>query len=184
MAVMNSPIKLTEFGQAANLSGFSPGTCREMVQFLSQETLKSEAALFSELLRQFNRVPEQSNEVLRKVFSGNAHKNVVKADNLEKMLTNLLARMDVREVFESLRNPKSKAKPDTVETDFENFVSFIDSVVGNFLPWLLRGHATLSKYGSSEAASTDWSAMAKAVEQALSTRGDDNVTDDSLVPLD
>ncbi|MEF8709125.1 MAG: DEAD/DEAH box helicase [Candidatus Accumulibacter propinquus] len=184
MAVMNSPIKLTEFGQAANLSGFSPGTCREMVRFLSQETLKSEAALFSELLRQFNSVPEQSNEVLRKVFSGNAHKNVVKADNLEKMLTNLLARMDVREVFERLRNPKSKAKPDTVETDFENFVSFIDSVIGNFLPWLLRGHATLCKYGSSEAASTDWSAMAKAVEQALSARGDDTVADDSLVPLD
>ena len=49
---------------------------------------------------------------------------------------------------------------------------------------MLRGHATLCKYGSSEAASTDWSAMAKAVEQALSARGDDTVADDSLVPLD
>lgn len=184
MAVMNSPIKLTEFGEAANLSGFSPGTCREMVRFLSQETLTSEASLISELLRQFNSVPEQSNEVLRKVFSGNAHKNVVKADNLEKMLTNLLARMDVREVFENLRNPKSKAQPETVETDFENFVSFIDSVVGAFLPWLLRGLEKLSEYGSDEARKIDWSAMAKDVEKSLSARGGDTTLNDALIPLE
>jgi len=184
MALMNSPIKLTEFGQAANLSGFSPSTCREMIRFLSKDEFESGAVLFSKLLTQFNSAPEQSNEDLRKIFSGNSHKNVVKADNLEKMLSNLLARMDIREVFESLRSSKSKAQPETVETMFENFVSFIDSVVGNFLPWLLRGFATLGTYGSSDAASTDWSAMAKVVEQALSARGDDTVADDLLIPLE
>ncbi len=184
MAIMNSPIRLTEFGQAANLSGFSPGTCRLMVQFLSKETFESGAALFSELLEQFNNVPEQSNEVLRKIFSSNTHKNVVKADNLKEMLSNLLARTDVREVFEGLRSAKSKAQPETVETMFEDFVSFIDSIVGNFLPWLLRGLETLSEYGSDQAAATDWSAMAKEVEKSLSARGNDTAVDDSLIPLD
>lgn len=184
MAVMNSPIKLTEFGEAANLSGFSPGTCRKMIQFLSKDRFNSNAALFGELLRQFNDIPEQPNEDLKKIFSERSHRNVVKADNVDKLLSNLFARMDVREVFESLRSAKSRAQPETVETMFENFVSFIDSVVGNFLPWLLRGFATLSKFGSEDAASTDWSAMAKAVEQALSARGDDTVADDSLIPLE
>lgn len=184
MAIMNSPIKLTKFGEAANLSGFSPDTCRKMIQFLSKDGFNSDAALFGELLRQFNDIPEQPNEDLRKIFSGLSHRNVVKADNVDKLLSNLLARMDVREVFESLRSAKSKANPETVETMFENFVSFIDSVVGNFLPWLLRGFVSLSKFGSEDAASTDWSAMAKAVEQALSARGDDTVADDSLIPLE
>lgn len=184
MAVMNSPIRLTEFGRAANLSGFSPSTCQLMVRFLSNETFESGATLFGELLEQFNNVPEQPNEVLRKIFSSNAHRNVVKADNLAEMLANLLARMDVREVFEDLRSANSKAKPETVETMFEEFVSFIDSVVGNFLPWLLRGLETLSEYGSREAAKTDWSAMAKEVEKSLSARGGDTAADDLLVPLD
>lgn len=184
MAVMNSPIRLTEYGHAANLSGFSPGTCRLMVQFLSNDTFESGAALFSELLKQFNNVPEQSHEVLRKIFSSNTHKNVVKAGNLKEMLSNLLAQMDVREVFEGLRSAKSKAQPETVETMFEDFVSFIDSIVGNFLPWLLRGLETLSKYGSSEAMETDWSAMAKAVEKSISARGSDTAADDALIPLD
>lgn len=66
MAVMNSPIRLTEFGQAANLSGFSPGTCRLMVEFLSEESFETGAGLYSELLERFNDVPEQSNETLKK----------------------------------------------------------------------------------------------------------------------
>ena len=68
MAVMNSPIRLTEFGQAANLSGFSPGTCRLMVEFLSEESFETGAGLYSELLERFNDVPEQSNETLKNLL--------------------------------------------------------------------------------------------------------------------
>lgn len=184
MAVMNSPIRLTEFGQAANLSGFSPGTCRLMVQFLSEETFESDAALYSELLKRFNNVPEQSDETLRKIFSGAPHKNVLKADNLEGMLKNLLLRMDLRDVFERLRSKGSRAQPDTVEKMFEEFVSFVNGVVGNFLPWILRGLEKLSDYGSEEAAATNWSNMAKEVEASLIARGGEIATDDSLFPVE
>jgi len=184
MAIMNSPIRLTEFGQAANLSGFSPGTCRLMVHFLSGNTFESDEALYSELLRRFNNIPEQSNESLRKIFSGERHRNVLKADNIQEMLKNLLLRMDLREVFEQLRSKKSQAQPDTVETMFEDFVSLIDGVVGNFLPWILRGLETLSEHGSEEAAATSWSDMAQEVEAALSARGGETAIDDSLVPIE
>lgn len=177
MAVMNSPIRLTEFGQAANLSGFSPGTCRLMVKFLSEESYETNAALYRKLLERFNSIPEQSNETLIKIFSGANHKNVLKADNLEKMLENLLLRMDLRQVFEELRNKKSKAQPDTVETMFEGFVSFVNDVVGNFLPWVLRGLGKLSQFGNEEAAAINWSDIAKELEAVLSTKGCDAGSD-------
>lgn len=184
MAVMNSPIRLTDFGHAANLSGFSPFTCRLMFQFLSGKNFKSGGALYSELLGLFNNVPEQPNETLRKIFSGSSHRNVLRADNLEDMLANLLLRMDLRTVFELLRSKNSKAQPDTVETMFEEFVSFLNSVVGNFLPWLLRGLERLSKFGSEEAAAINWSNMAKDIEAALSATGGETAADDSLVPIE
>lgn len=184
MAVRNSPIRLTAFGQAANLSGFSPGTCRLMVQFLSAETFESGATLYNELLRQFHNIPEQSDHTLRRIFSATSHRNVLKAENLEQMLKNLLQRKDLRAVFDGLRSKKSRAQPDTVETNFEDFVSVINGVVGNFLPWLLRGLQKLSEYGSKEAAATDWLAMAKEVEAALVARGGEIAPDDPLVPID
>lgn len=171
MAVMNSPIRLTEFGQAANLSGFSPGTCRLMVEFLSEESFETDAALYRELLERFNSIPEQPNETLIKIFSGAKHKNVLKADNLEEMLQNLLLRMDLRQIFEQLRSKKSKAQPDTVETMFDGFVSFVNDVVGNFLPWILRGLGKLSQFGSEEAAAINWSDIAKELEAVLSAKG-------------
>ncbi|WEN15723.1 DEAD/DEAH box helicase [Rhodanobacter sp. AS-Z3] len=184
LAVMNSPIRLTEFGQAANLSGFSPKTCRLMVQFLSLNEFKHGAPLFAELLSCFNAVPEQSNEVLRKIFSGNSHRNVLTAENLEGMLTKLLAPMDRRQVFNDLRDPKSKAQPDTVETMFEDFVSFIDSVVGNFLPWLLRGLESLSAHGSDTAAGIEWGEFARDVEKQLSAMGGPPEPDEPLVSVE
>lgn len=80
--------------------------------------------------------------------------------------------------------PLYKAQPETIETDFENFVSFVDSVVGAFLPWLLRGLETLSEYGSDETRKIDWSAMAKDVEKSLSARGGDTTLNDALTPLE
>lgn len=171
LAVRNSPIRLTEFGQAANLSGFSPRTCRRMVEFLSGDAFEVGAPLFTKLLSEFHGIPEQSNDVLRKIFSGMNHKNVLTARNLEGMLLELLAPSDRRKVFENLRSPTSKAKADTVETMFEDFVAFVDTVVGNFLPWLLRGLESISPYGSAAASDIDWAGMAREIESLLASVG-------------
>lgn len=171
LAVRNSPIRLTEFGRAANLSGFSPHTCRQMVEFLSAEAFQLGPHLFAKLLEDFHDIPEQSNEVLRKIFSGANHRNVVSSRNLEGMLEELLRPTDRRLVFDNLRSPTSKAMADTVETMFEDFVAFIDAVVGNFLPWLLRGLESIGPYGSQAASSTDWAGMAREIESLLTSVG-------------
>lgn len=184
MAVKNSPIRLTEFGKAANLSGFSPDTCRLMVEYLEQLKPGVGAALYSDLLREFHNIPEQSNEVLKKIYSGVKHRNVVTEDNVEDMLGNLLSNMDLRQVFESLRKKTSKASPESVETYFEDFVSFINSVLGSFLPWLLRGLEKLSVFGSEEAAGMIWTQMAREIENVLRSRGDEIEFDDPFLPVE
>lgn len=173
MAVMNSPIRLTEFGRAANLTGFSPDTCRLMMKFLFNESFETDAALYRELLERFHNIPEQSNEILRKIFSGVRHKNVIKADNIEEMIRGFLLRMDWRQIFENLRSKKSKAQPDTIETQFEEFVSFSNAVIGSFLPWMLRGLGKLSHFGGESAINTNWPLMAREVEASLHATGGD-----------
>lgn len=173
LAVANSPVRLTEFGASANLSGFSPSTCRLMVQYLAQENFLSGPALYANLLRTFKDVPEQANEVLRKVLSGAKHKNVVKDEKLEQLLSNLISPIDIRTTFERLRDPKSKARPETVDTWFEDFISFVDSVVGNFLPWILRGLQALSAHGSEAARQVEWAEIARSIEARLAGQGPD-----------
>lgn len=167
LAVTNSPIRLTKFGQAANLSGFSPRTCRRMVKFLASDEFEVGPPLFAKLLGDFNSIPEQSNEVLRKIFSGQGHRNVLTASNLERMLRELLTPIDRRRVFDNLRSPTSQATEDTVETMFEDFVAFVDTVVGNFLPWLLRGLESISPHGSEAASDIEWAGMAREIELML-----------------
>ena len=171
LAVANSPVRLTGFGAAANLSGFSPATCRQMTQYLAADEFLVGPELYANLLRRFKYIPEQANEVLRKVLSGAKHKNVIKDGKLEQLLKDLLTPLDVRTVFDRLRDPKSTAQPETVDTWFEDFVSFVDGVVGNFLPWLLRGLQTLSQHGSAAATQTDWAEMARSIEAKLAERG-------------
>ncbi|WP_390349019.1 hypothetical protein ACFJIS_15035 [Variovorax boronicumulans] len=100
-----------------------------------------------------------------------SHKNVLTVRNLEGMLRELLAPIDRRKVFDNLRSPTSKAKADTVETMFEDFVAFVDTVVGNFLPWLLRGLESISPYGSEAASDIEWAGMAREIESLLASVG-------------
>lgn len=171
LAVANSPVRLTNFGVAANLSGFSPATCRLMTQYLSADEFLVGPSLFADLLRAFKDIPEQSNNDLRKILSGDRHNNVLKEGKLKQLLTDLMTPLDVRAAFDRLRAPKSKAQPETVETMFEDFVSFVDNVIGIFLPWLLRGLQTLSAHGSDAAKKTEWADIARLVEAKLAARG-------------
>lgn len=171
LAVANSPVRLTNFGLAASLSGFSPATCRLMAAYLAADEFLDGAPLYADLLRKFKDVPEQPNDTLRKVVARGNHRFVLKDGKLEQLLSDLTTPLDIRAAFDRLRDPKSTAQPETVDTMFEDFVSFVDGVIGNFLPWLLRGLQALSAHGSDVAAETEWSAMARHIEMRLAARG-------------
>lgn len=180
LAVANSPVRLTPLGKAANLSGFSPSTCRSMVAFLESENFGSGPKLYARLLERFHDIPEQANEKLRKIYSGTKHRNPVRASDVPGLLTDLMDGVDFRATFERLpARKKSKASEDSVETQFEEFVSLVDGVVGNFLPWLLRGLNSLKGFGSTEADMTNWTDYARSIEQALRPQSASEHEDDS-----
>jgi helicase len=171
LAVANSPVRLTDIGVAANRSGFSPASTREMMAYLGAQTFESGATLYSSLLAHFSLIAEQPSDVLRKICTSTTHKSPMKVDDLESVLHALLVGTDLREVFDELpARKRSKAKPESVETQFEEFVSFIDSAVANFLPWLLRALASMSPFGSAAAAAVTWSDLARELENKLRER--------------
>ncbi|MBH8258862.1 hypothetical protein I8S27_32235, partial [Pseudomonas aeruginosa] len=108
----------------------------------------------------------------------------VKASNIEEVLEGLLLRKSLRLIFEGLRKKTSKAMPETVETMFEDFVSFVNGVIANFLPWTLRGLGKLSAHGSKSAANINWSQQAKDLEFALRARVDNVEFDDPSIPVE
>lgn len=171
-AVANSPVRLTELGIAASRSGFSPDSCRKMLQFLNAGNFAEAEALYANLLLEFSEISEQSSFVLRKVCGPAVHKFPLKAKDLITVLQELLVGNDLHEVFERLpARLKSKAKVDTVEGQFDQFVSLVDGVFGNFLPWLLRGLEGLKEFSSSESGRVrEWALMATQIETGLAKR--------------
>src|SRR6266478_3255652 len=65
LAMAASPLRLTQFGQAANATGFSPQSCRRIAAFLQAKRVVGDgdltalAALASDLLRALGTLPEQ-----------------------------------------------------------------------------------------------------------------------------
>lgn len=177
IAVANSPVQLTALGFAVNRCGFSPLSAREMVRFLQQDSFPQDLPqLLANLLRTFGAIPEQSNPLLEKILSKGNHKNPLTAADLEQVVKLLLTSQPLRDVFESLpRRKKSTAKSETVDGQFEDFVSFVDSVIGNFLPWLLRALSTLSSFGSPNATNVPWLELARSLEGTLAGRPDVDV---------
>lgn len=170
LAVANSPVRLTEFGEAANRSGFSPATCRRLVAFLSNERFAEGPTLYAELIREFADIPEQSNGAIRKIVDRDNHRHPVKDQHLESVIEDLLAPLNLREAFDRLRAKsarRSNAGEDYVDKQFDNFVSFSTDIIGHFLPWLLRGLEALSRHGTEEAFLTSWVGMARHVEGQL-----------------
>jgi len=181
-AVANSPVRLTELGIAANRSGFSPDSCRKMLQFLNAGNFAEAEVLYANLLREFSEISEQSSFILRKVCGPTVHKFPLKATDLIAVLKDLLSGDNLHEVFERLpARLRSKAQVDTVESQFDQFVSLVDGVFGNFLPWLLRGLECLKEFSSSQDGRVqEWAVMATQIETGLAKRmSPDSVVEES-----
>jgi len=152
-AVASSPLKLTQLGMASNNTGFSPRSCREIVNFLRAETIPTDLALAAEqLLSTFFELPEQSNSDLRKVFNGTNNRFCVKSNDIETLLKQWIGGMRTENMFALLPFSKrsKRAQPITnwiigVDADsshwdaeFDNFADLVSGVFQTFLPWLLR----------------------------------------------
>lgn len=172
LAVMNSPVRLTPLGTATNLSGFSPDSARKMVEYLAAASpLLPTIELMAELLVHFSDLDEQQNHLWRKVVLEPKQRHPLKPNDMQTVLSQLAQHQDIRSVFEQLpARTKSKAGEDYVEKQFDQFVSLIDSLVSNFLPWLLRGLSNFAPFGSEAGRSVDWARFASDVENSFGSQ--------------
>lgn len=180
-AVMNSPVRLTPIGNAANLSGFSPDSARRILEYLADPSVRPlTIALMVQLLLAFSHLDEQQNYLWRKVVSEPRQRHPLKLDDMQTVLTKLAQSQDMRSIFEQLpARARSKASVDNVDKQFDQFVTLIDSLVLNFLPWLLRGLSSFSPFGSDAGRAVDWAQLASEVENSFGQQAqEDEPSDD------
>jgi helicase len=170
LAVMNSPVQLTPVGEAVNQTGFSPDSARKMLHYLSSIAIPPPPSeLLVQLLSLFGSLDEQQNYLWRKVLNESGQKHPLKPTDMKSVLVKLLQKHDIRDIFEQLpARVKSKAKPGNVDKQFDNFVSLIDSLIFNYLPWLLRGLSSLAPFGSNASQGIQWTHYASQVENSSS----------------
>ena len=130
LAKAHSPLRLTDFGQQANKTGFSPDSCRRIVLVLQSSPPYQTENLFdllgeesfnltrllvstaSKLLRELGTLPEQPNHDLKKALSGTKVRRLrVKPEDFENVLTLWLEGEYEEIIFSELPSVKrSKAK--------------------------------------------------------------------------
>tara|TARA_R110000787_G_scaffold286186_1_gene403622 strand:+ start:20625 stop:23435 length:2811 start_codon:yes stop_codon:yes gene_type:complete len=177
LAVINSPVQLTPLGEAANLSGFSPDSAHKILEYLAKSrTLVPGIELFANLLIHFSHLDEQQNYLWRNIVSKPSQRHPLKLLDIQIVLEKLLQKMDYREIFDQLpARVRSQAGEDTVEKQFDKFVSLIDSLISNFLPWLLRGLSSFAPFVIEEEQYVDWNQFAIEIENLFDTKNNGKI---------
>lgn len=182
MAVMNSPVRLTPFGEAANRCGFSPDTAHLLMAYLFDGLPKPIGnALVLQLLQNFANIAEQQNYLWRKIVGMPNHRFPLKLEDMAEVLNKLGQGEGLREIFDELpARKRSHAVENTVEKQFDKFVSLIDGVIMNFVPWLLRALVVLAPFSYVGAMAPLWASLASTLEKGFTELGgDDDIAEES-----
>ncbi|MBB3859003.1 helicase [Novosphingobium hassiacum] len=154
-----SPMWLTHLGQAANRTGFGPGTCRKIISDMpAVKDGLTNSQVAAALLKNFGVCQEQNNYILKEVVTGRkSSKLFVKMHDLEMLGEGWLNGSLLTDIFVTL--PKAQqskaaippllwaageADSEFVAAQYDKFVELMEYAFGAFLPWLLRAIATLS----------------------------------------
>jgi helicase len=183
IAMAASPLRLTSFGQAANATGFSPKSCRQIAAFLQRSNVRGEATLTnlaSDLLRALGTLPEQTHQDLRKVLRASSSRFSVKPNDFERVLDSWLGGTPLQYIFADLpyvlrskRTPRIQAwlsgasNAAAWNAEYDKFVDFIRAVFGDFLPWLMRACGRLSMSTGGWATQIPWGQWADELERGV-----------------
>jgi helicase len=183
MAVAASPIRLTDFGAAANRTGFSPESCREIARFLRRPLTQDPSLpeIGSMMLQALGSLPEQDSEDLRKVVSLKTHRFCVKADDLQPLLGFWLEGrpeeflfLSLPYVLRSTRRPSvdewAKGQRGNWDSEYDGFMDLLNAVSQMYLPWLLRACNSLCPLIGGWCADIDWRLWAEFVEGGVDSR--------------
>jgi helicase len=178
-----SPLRLTALGLAANKSGFSPRTCRLLLQYLpSINLVASDATIAADLLLHFGACDEQSNYLLRAIAQKKRSTFYVKANDLPVIAAGWLEGSQLMEIFLALPKAKSskaaitpsqwavgKAEYEPVASQYDKFVDMTGYAFGGFLPWLLRAVGALAVFAPARVSEFNWTELGRRFETSRVT---------------
>jgi helicase len=164
-----SPIRLTELGAAVNRTGLSTITARTLLRFLRREAMPvGPYELIVDTILEFATAPEQTDSYLQKVVTSRTHKGFATVQDLAGITTGWLEQRDSFTIFQSLpRYVNSKAKDDYKQRQFDKFVQTLESVYGNFLPWVMRAAGQLAPFGAEWSREIRWMELAENLERRV-----------------
>lgn len=184
LAIAASPIRLTDLGVAANDSGFSPESCRLIMDFLRRLNQEPEfVSLICSLLREFGQLPEQTDPYLNRVLSPNSRHIGVRNTDLEQVTASWLRGTSEETIFVELPSVRLSKRTPRIDawlagqdgaadwnSTFDKFMDFISSVYESYLPWLIRACSSLSILFVEEWVFwINWSHLAEMVEYGVDT---------------
>ena len=197
LAVVASPARLTPFGEAANATGLSPRTVRQLRSVLSD--LSGGGASRGDLLdisvlllTSLSDAPEQRNVELRKAVANPKSRPIVKLEDLRLVLNGWLQGKSVEVLFSeipsnrrSTRQPNLQAWLRGVSTDsswydqFTKFNDYLSDCFEFFLSWLLNAaHRVAELDGHPERPWLDW---ARHVELGVDNNWAVRLLDDEII---
>jgi helicase len=179
MAQAASPLQLTELGKAANVTGFSPSSSRQILEFLrSTEEEPDAERLCALLMREFGTLPEQPEANLRKTIQRKGSRFCVKPNDFELVAREFLLGKEMTEMFATLPYvTRSKRLPtvsmwlngvvaESWDAEFDKFSDFVTKVFTQFLPWISRAcGAMVHLVEHGWASNFNWRAFAEHLER-------------------
>jgi helicase len=179
-AIAASPMRLTDLGRQANLTGLSPATCRMLLRFFHSEIREtSDSVLCSTLLLALGECPEQQNAHLAAMAAGRRKRFFVSNTDLPFLIEGWFQRTPLHELFLALPKARAskavvsptkwisgEASSEFVASQYDKFIDFMEYVIAGFLPWILRSCRILQDFGATWAMSYDWDGLAERIEDS------------------
>jgi helicase len=188
-ATAASPMRLTALGEAANLSGFSPSSCRAILLILDRlDAPATEADLAASLLSTLADLPEQTNRSLKQVVEKPSSRFCVKPADFASVVAARLLGSSRAATFVALpfvlRSTRSvpisdwsqgRDNTDAWGADFDKFDEFMAQAIESFLPWVLRACGRLQAHSRQEWTHTfAWDDLAGRLEATPDTPDTEN----------
>jgi helicase len=182
LATAASPLILTPFGQAALCTGFSPDSCRLILECLrDDEPETTPDRLGHHLLLTLGTLPEQYHNKLSKILGGKKnHQFQVKVEDLPSLLKMWLEGDPIELMFLSLPALKRSSKtpkvsvwaggldePTVWDDDYDKFCDVVKQVFQDYIPWLMFACKQLSGIANGWSESVPWDTYSSYYESGV-----------------
>jgi hypothetical protein len=192
LATRNSPLQLTPLGIAVNHTGFSPASCKRIIQCLQETSSEiSETDLMVFLLTELGNLPEQGdfrfvslverekyNKLPTTRTKRRPPRTFVRIEFLSQIISSWIEGKQPIEIFAELPTVlRSSIEPPFADwlagaeeitswdAEFDKFSDFISTTIFEFFPWLLRACAILVPHANDEMLTVNWQNLAEKVQR-------------------